>query len=231
MSIPTEIKRTHILQAILDLKKQGKKAIPRRRTSTKYDVHFDREKYPPKYLISYAHRFVDGKEWPNIFSGGPEANNFLKSRGFKIVDKLTGKEVGFAALKENDESAFPEGRVFYNRHRARERDSKISGIAKNRRLRETGDLACDVCSFSFSKTYGEIGVHAKKAQPVPGELIFGRHSRTDANRTHVTAVFSALGSKAHACRNSGTRSKGQFDVRPHLSLATATMAHLLLWWR
>ena len=42
MSISTEIKRTHILQAIRDLKKLGKKAIPRRRASTKYDVHFDK---------------------------------------------------------------------------------------------------------------------------------------------------------------------------------------------
>jgi len=158
MSISTEIKRTHILQAIRDLKKLGKKAIPRRRASTKYDVHFDGETYPPKYLISYAHRFVDGKEWPNIFSGGPEANNFLKSRRFKILDRLTGKEVPFEALKENDESAFPEGRIFYHRHLLRERDSKISGTAKNRRLRDTGDLACDVCGFSFSKTYGELGV-------------------------------------------------------------------------
>jgi len=59
MSISPEIKRTHILQAIRDLKKLGTKAIPRRRASTKYDVQFQEEKYPPKYLISYAHRFVD----------------------------------------------------------------------------------------------------------------------------------------------------------------------------
>lgn len=175
MSISTEIKRTHILQAIRDLKKRGERAIPRRRASTKYDVPFDGKKYPPKYLISHAHRFVDGVEWPNIFSGGPEANNFLKSRGFKILDKLTGKEVGFEALKENDESAFPEGRVFYQRHRARERDSKIAGIAKNRRLRETGDLACDVCSFSFSKSYGEIGVGFIEAHhTVPVSQLSGR---------------------------------------------------------
>jgi len=125
MSIPSEIKRTHLLQAIRALRKLGKKAIPLRRASTKYDVHFEGEKYPPKYLISYSHKFVNGQEWPNVFSGGSEANNFLIARKFKVFDKRTGRQIGLEAVPEGDESAFPEGRVFYRMHRARDIESFI----------------------------------------------------------------------------------------------------------
>jgi 5-methylcytosine-specific restriction endonuclease McrA len=175
MSISNEIKRTHILRAIRELKKSGKKAIPRRRMSTKYDVSFEGGKYPPKYLISYAHKFVDGHEWPNIFSGGAETNNFLIARKFDVFNKQTRKKVGLEAVEENDESAFPEGRQRYRMHRQRERDSRIARLAKRRRLSETGDLACDVCGFSFAKSYGEIGIGFIEAHhTIPVSQLSGR---------------------------------------------------------
>jgi hypothetical protein len=80
-------------------------------------------------------------------------------------------------------------------------------------------------------SYCQRHVREAVSSLVPGELIFGRHSRTDANRTHVTAVFSALGSKAHACRNSGTRSKGQFDVRPQPLASNGDNGASFFWWR
>ena len=46
----------------------------------------DRKYYPPKYLISIANKFRNDEEWDSDdFSGGPEANQFLKSMGFEIV--------------------------------------------------------------------------------------------------------------------------------------------------
>jgi hypothetical protein len=175
MSISSEIERVHLLRAIQSLKKLGKKAIPRRRASTRYDVRFEGRKYPPKYLISYAHKFVNGREWPNIFSGGSEANNFLIARKFEVFDKRTGRKVGLEALPEGEESAFPEGRTFYRMHRARERDARITRLAKNRRLRNTGDLACDACGFSFAQTYGEIGIGFIEAHhTIPVSELAGR---------------------------------------------------------
>ena len=111
----------------------------------------------PEVFHLLANTFVKGKEWPNVFGGGPEANNFLIARGFDAFTK-TRQRIGVEAIDENEESTFPEGRILYRKHRARERDSKIARLAKNRRLQQTGTLACDACGFTFSKIYGDWGV-------------------------------------------------------------------------
>jgi hypothetical protein len=183
MSISIQIGRPHILKAVQFIRKHGESTIPVRRKSTKYDVHFDGYKYPPKYLISLAHTFIDGKEWPNIFGGGTEANNFLIARGFEVFNKKTGEQIGVEAIDENEESTFPEGRILYRKHRARERDSKIARLAKNRRLQQTGTLDCDACGFSFSKTYGEIGVGFIEAHhTIPVSQLAGKQ------KTHINDI-------------------------------------------
>ena len=42
-------------------------------------------------------------------------------------------------------------------HRKFERNSKIVKSKKDTRLKNTGKLQCDVCSFDFRDVYGEIG--------------------------------------------------------------------------
>ena len=59
---------------------------------------------------------------------------------------------------EDDESAFPEGRERYGKHRYLERDGSIPRKAKAKRLADTGSLRCDVCGFDFVKTYGAAGI-------------------------------------------------------------------------
>lgn len=59
---------------------------------------------------------------------------------------------------EDDESAFPEGRVKYKQHRFLERDGAISRRAKAQRLANTGKLECEVCGFEFLTRYGDIGL-------------------------------------------------------------------------
>lgn len=58
---------------------------------------------------------------------------------------------------EDDESSFPEGRVRYCWHRHLERDGALAKRVKSKRLRDTGKLECDVCSFDFAAIYGETG--------------------------------------------------------------------------
>jgi|SRR6188472_2155711 len=83
--IPDSIKREHILKAIDEVKGSE---IPAERDSDKYDFEYDNRLYPPKYIVSLANKYANGKELDHvIFSGGDETNNFLKSRGFNIVDK------------------------------------------------------------------------------------------------------------------------------------------------
>ncbi len=64
--------------------------------------------------------------------------------------------IGTVAV-EDDESAFPEGSVTFRIHHHLERDGALPRRAKAARLRESGTLACEVCSFDFGRTYGAIG--------------------------------------------------------------------------
>ena len=74
--IPKNLTHQTILDAIKEADKDG---IPSDRQSTKWDVLYENNKYPPKYLISLANKFLNGVELsPKKFSGGPEANEFLK---------------------------------------------------------------------------------------------------------------------------------------------------------
>ena len=58
---------------------------------------------------------------------------------------------------EDDETGYPEGRRMFQLHRRSERDGKLPKKAKERRLNTTGRLKCDVCSFDFRETYGQLG--------------------------------------------------------------------------
>jgi len=89
--IPSNITRQHILQAISEIKK-GK--IPPYRESTAWSILYNGEHFPPKYVISLANKFANGRELdPSQFSGGDETNNFLKRKEFDIVEKTTNVQV------------------------------------------------------------------------------------------------------------------------------------------
>ncbi|MHA1918482.1 MAG: hypothetical protein ACTSWX_01955, partial [Promethearchaeota archaeon] len=52
--------------------------------------------YPPKYVISLANKFVNGKELsPSLFNGGKESNDYLSKLGFRIVDISSKKSSRF----------------------------------------------------------------------------------------------------------------------------------------
>jgi hypothetical protein len=85
MPIPKSIEPKHILQAIEKIDVEG---VPEQYHSTKFDLLFEGKRYPPKYVISLAHIFVNGEIWTvDNFSGGIETNDFLTNLGFQIVDK------------------------------------------------------------------------------------------------------------------------------------------------
>lgn len=94
-----------------------------------------------------------------VFKVGLKSNNFLIARGFtRIRNKKTGQWVGQVAEDDEDDAEFyPEGKQKYAWHRKLERSPKFAKKVKDRRLRDTGDLSCDVCGFSFQKFYGPIG--------------------------------------------------------------------------
>lgn len=86
LTIPKEITREHIIQAIEEIKKVR---WPPRNNSTTYDLCFEGERYPPKIVVMYANKYANGELFDvSKFSGGEETTNrFFRARGFKIVDK------------------------------------------------------------------------------------------------------------------------------------------------
>ena len=92
----SQITREHVLSAIEEVDKNGVRVG---RHSSTYDLLHNEKKYPPKYLISLAAKYVTGKELaPEEFSGGidTEAFKVLENLGFTILPKksefLTPKE-------------------------------------------------------------------------------------------------------------------------------------------
>jgi|ERR1700723_2232516 len=64
---------------------------------------------------------------------------------------------GISTTIEPDEDEFPEGRVLFREHRARERNRALVQAAKGRFLNANGRLACQACGFSFRDKYGALG--------------------------------------------------------------------------
>jgi hypothetical protein len=121
----------------------------------RYDLIYKSRRYPPKHVVRLASRDVLGYPLEEFY-GGAETNSFLSSRGFVVVAK-NGSLLAVTPSEESDSDAFPEGKETYTKHRTRERDPRVVRLAKEKRLRETGDLACEVCGFSFGVCYGPHG--------------------------------------------------------------------------
>ncbi|MGV8944871.1 MAG: AAA family ATPase [Lutibacter sp.] len=85
--IPENITKEHIEKAIKEIEEKG---IRKGRHSSKYDIEFNGNLYPPKLVISIANRFANGEELdPYSFYGGKgtPALELLKKEGFSIVQK------------------------------------------------------------------------------------------------------------------------------------------------
>lgn len=67
------------------------------------------------------------------------------------------KPVETVILEEDDELSFPEGKETYRLHKSKERNIELIKTVKLNRLQKDKDLSCEVCNFSFSKQYGELG--------------------------------------------------------------------------
>jgi hypothetical protein len=82
--IPKNIGKDHIFSAVRDIDRDG---IPPSKDSKKFKLFFEGKEYPPKYVISIANKYANGKELePSDFSGGQETNNYLRQLGFEITE-------------------------------------------------------------------------------------------------------------------------------------------------
>jgi 5-methylcytosine-specific restriction enzyme A len=58
---------------------------------------------------------------------------------------------------DDDEESCSEGAILLRVHQLRERNQALVKKKKEEVLREIGLLACQVCTFDFNRTYGELG--------------------------------------------------------------------------
>ena len=97
--IPANIRFEHVLGALEEIDRNG---IPKHRRATRYYLSYAGKRYPPKYVISLANKYVNGLELnPADFSGGTETNDFLNKLGFSTSEKDKRTEV-FPAIKVAD---------------------------------------------------------------------------------------------------------------------------------
>jgi predicted HNH restriction endonuclease len=148
--IPKGFQRQHFLKAIAEIDRDG---VPKSRESHRYDLLLNGKKYPPKYVISIANKYLAGTKWSSYEFNAVEAKDYFIRNGYKIIDRKSISRI----VSEDEESRFPEGRETYKYHRSLERDSSIGKKAKEERLDLVGELRCDICGFSFLDTYGELG--------------------------------------------------------------------------
>ena len=82
--IPKHVTGAHIEKAIRLIIRGG---VPPGRRSRGYCLATQGEHLPPKYTIALAHQVATGELLPSHrFSGGPESNEFLRRRGFAVIE-------------------------------------------------------------------------------------------------------------------------------------------------
>jgi hypothetical protein len=176
MALPHQVQKEHIYKAMDSIDKSPT-SVPLGQKIKKYELRRGRGKYPPKFVIRKAYSFLGGSDFPNIFGGGTQANNFLIKRGFKIWDRVNGKPVTLEAVDEDPEKIFAEGNVLFEfrKHKSIERDRALPKHAKNQRMKTDSKLHCEVCNFSFVETYGDVGEGFIEAHHlVPLTRVLGR---------------------------------------------------------
>ena len=88
--IPHNITAENVREGLRPLLEEG---YPERRESTRYDLLFDGERFPPKVAVSFANLVANGRKLPEQeFSGGVETNSFLSDLGFEIIPKSIDRE-------------------------------------------------------------------------------------------------------------------------------------------
>lgn len=91
----------------------------------------------------------------------------------KFIIELGKNENEFLFIPYNDtekveiEESYYEGKMFYKKHKMRERNQKVIRKAKERLKNKYGKVFCEVCGFNFSDVYGERG----------GDFIEGHHKK------------------------------------------------------
>ena len=101
--IPKNITIRHIREA---MRKINNEEFPRKNKSHKYCLVADGRHYPPKYTISLANNIANGYLLDSSeFEGGNNTNDFLRNRGFVVVECDCGgcdSDVGHVSMMQHN---------------------------------------------------------------------------------------------------------------------------------
>jgi 5-methylcytosine-specific restriction protein B len=98
-----DVRSEHVLQALQQIDKDS---FPTDARSSTYDLIYNSNRYPPKYVLSLAVKFATGEEFPrSFFSGGEDSRAFrlLRDSGFSIERKDFVREILQKFLKQANE--------------------------------------------------------------------------------------------------------------------------------
>lgn len=91
----------------------------------------------------------------NLYSSNPNQLRELTASIKSLV--LSDDPLPSVEVMGDDEEEGEEGQILTRTHRYRERNTKLVKRKKEKVQKERGTLACEVCGFDFSGTYGERG--------------------------------------------------------------------------
>lgn len=138
------IQKTHLIKAIEKIDIEG---IPKDGNSQYYDVVFNKRRYPPKLIVSYANFFAHGEVLDRAtFGGGKNTPCFklLEKNGFKIVEKIhqySQKKVWIEkTLTHNRPDRLEGERALGKALWSPQKDKRGANIYKNMLLVRKGDI-------------------------------------------------------------------------------------------
>ena len=73
------------------------------------------------------------------------------------ADSSLREDLKWITDEPTDPNSAKEGKVLQRLHKYRERNGNLARIKKDKTLAQRGCLACEVCNFDFSATYGDLG--------------------------------------------------------------------------
>jgi len=168
LTIPRNITRKHVLQALKEIDEKG---VPEGKASRTWFLLYEGKRYPPKYVISLANKYANRYELPSSEFITTEAVSYLRRLGFEVVK-------GAEEVEEEEEEFFI----------SLERDLE-NYLASNLEMLEKGLKLVD---RQVEVTTGRVDLLAEDSEGnlVVIELKAGKAS--DSSLTQLLAYISAI---------------------------------------
>jgi predicted restriction endonuclease len=181
----SKVTQSNVLAAFKSIKANG---VPPRLKSTKYDVIFENQRFPPKVVMRQATKIAaggsatdysvydkNGEAWWG-YGGGKATNNWLIDLGFQVVSKKGDYKDLRKTWEKREESTadgYLEGEIEVINAERRHRDPKARAAA----LKNQG-YDCQVCGFNFERVYGVVFAEVHHLKP----LARGHTRNTDPSK-------------------------------------------------